>query len=275
MMIHVPFMVCARRMTCHPLTRGAWALTALLACTTERGASAPPLERSRVEAPTSAEEGASPTASTTAERPTPAAAPTARTRELPSAATFGDLVASAAEVEASERASDARCGLRGRADGRYRLEANLAPSIMKAAPRLDLDEVAPFIGQVSLATPSGLVGHGPLIVALSPLPQRIRLGIVSVFSVTDKAVYFSAATHQGLGEGPATVIDEKNLHVVRGMMPNADAVLVTAERDVPLDRVRDVLKWTEDAKGPVVLGVFLGEGDDIPPEWASARAPDG
>ncbi|EPX58419.1 hypothetical protein D187_003891 [Cystobacter fuscus DSM 2262] len=210
---------------------------------------------------------ASPTASTTTAR-------AARTRELPDAATFGDLVASAAEVEASERASDARCGLRAGADGRYRLEANLTPSLVKTAP-IDLDEAAPFIGRVALATPFGVVGNGSMLVALSPLPQRIRLGIVPVVSVTDKAIYFSIATNQGISEGPATTIDEKNLHVVRGMIPNADAVIVTAERDVPLDRVRDVLDWTDGAAGPVVFGVFLGRDDHVPATWVNAREPDG
>lgn len=202
---------------------------------------------------------------------TSTAKPAHRGRDFPAGATFGDLVVAAAALGEGERASSASCSLRVQPDGRHRLEADLGPVFVKEAP-VDLDPLASRLGRVTLTTPFGNIGsQGVVIQALTPLPGSLVNGVVSVLFVTDKAVLFSVATNDRIGDDAAQVVTPKDTSRLRETLGKAPAVIVSAERDVSLDRVRDVLRWADGATGSVVFGVPLGPDDKMPREWQQPR----
>lgn len=200
-------------------------------------------------------------------------------RELAKTATFGDLVATAIKIGATDKAaSTAGCNLRRLRDGSFRYEATIAAGTY-APPPTDLDDLVTKTGPgVILATPYGNVGTGSGITlqTLSPLPKSIGSSLVPAFFITDGGVYMKVTIQRGMsfGSGAVTKLQPSEVdRVKRELAPRAEAIIVVAEPDVKLDRVREVLEWVEDAKGPVVFAVPLGKDARVPKAASGAKAP--
>lgn len=255
-----------------PRTLAAIAVALLLAsCNKDKGAGA---GASSASVP-SASASASAAASASAEPP----APPPDGRELAKTATFGDLVAAAIKIGATDKAtSTAGCNLRRMRDGSYRFEATIAPGTY-APPPSDLDDLITKTGPgVIIATPFGNAGTGSGITlqTLSPLPKSVGASLVPAFFVTDGGVYMKVTMQRGMSFGAGAVEKLKPNEVERvkrELAPRAEAIVIAAEPDVKLDRLREVLEWVEDAKGPVVFAVPLGKDAKVPKAATGAKAP--
>ena len=197
-------------------------------------------------------------------------------RELPGSATFADLIKLAGDVSASEKgASEAGCNLRRDADGSYRFEASVSAEKF-AAPPDDLDDVL-VKGEAGIRLMTGYgvigVGAGLTLRPLSPLPKVVLTGIVPALFVTDRGVYIRIADTYGTKlSGDKGPMPESDVPRVKAeLAPRPQAIVVTAESGVKLDRVHEVLSWVKDASGPVVLATPVEKGAALPKLPAAAK----
>jgi hypothetical protein len=202
-----------------------------------------------------------------ATRAGPAAAEEGSDRALPAHATFAHLVAAARgldEAQAGEAA--ASCLLRSpRGDGSYRLEASVAVAVRPLpAPPTDLSgHLGAAAGSPFAAlTPWGHLGPQDAPVAFAtftafPPPAP---GPVVVVGVTREG-----ATVMGATGAPATQLTHASAaQLLGGAGRQASLWLLTAEADLPLERLERFLATLPAAGPPLVLAVPLPLGTQLP-----------
>lgn len=206
------------------------------------------------------------------------AAHAAEPRDLPPAATFGELVQTALDLaRAGQGASRSGCLLRRVAAG-SQLAAQIHPAGDAAPPPADLDAVLQAPLQVSLATAAGRIGAatGLQLASLVPTPRAFGQGILPVLLVTDQGTYFTAIAPDGtFGGGGARAQLLKAADFARlkaDVLPRAQGVVVTAEGDVPVTRFIEALTPLADYPGAVVLATVGGGTQDLAPSAALTPA---
>jgi hypothetical protein len=229
-----------------------WAFAVLLAAC--GGAKAPPAPAPPTPSAT-ASEAPAPVASAPAPPIETAAPPAPPPSEPPKPfaanATFKDVVAALRRAGDSHVVGD--CIFKGDTiatyDGSPALAdppADLEP-LFASPPRSGFD--APGI---KLVTSWGSTeGGGWLdLVALTPVPKSVHGGVTAVIFATDKGLYFGAVGHAV----DAKPLDAGTMARVKSeILPKAKVVVVSAEGDAPLSRVKEALALVNGTKGTVVL----------------------
>jgi hypothetical protein len=172
----------------------------------------------------------------------------------------------AAAKRAGSGAMGPRCLLRGgKAGAAASFEALVAQAKEIDEPLQDLDPVMAIEhgpepnfdrGPRVFASWGEMAGGGLLdLVALSPVPHSAQRGVSLAIVLTDKG-RFAALIGQGFFS-PLPASDEERL--VRDILPKAASIVVTAERAVPIARVRELLDLLAPAAGAVVLATHRGK----------------
>lgn len=233
--------------------------------------------------------GASPGPSRSAPEPSPASIaepaprqPTADARVLPRAATFGDVVGALQRLDQAPTApGQPRCLLRLGAGESARLEAEPAVAVRPApAAPADLDvllQTEP--GPVRILSRWGQHGTGVHSLALTALTASVPTHAAVAVLVTDEGVY--VRTTVGEAARPLPFVVSELPEVLAALAPAAGSwtAFVTAESQVPLSLVAQVLQALPYPRAEVALAVPLTPGTRLPSAPAAPaeanRCPDG
>lgn len=197
-------------------------------------------------------------------------------RELSASATFRDLVRAARG--AAGQASPSACLLRG---GKAGQPATLEAPIDKAAgeisdPPADLDALLgkrrqqqpfPEDGLRALTSWGASEGGDYLdLMALSPASRAMSHAPTLMLIATDKGIYLGLSGRTS--DGRPMTADER-ARLVKDVLPRAKVIVVAAEGDAPIARVREALEMVATTKGTVVLASPLAEAG--PPRRRASR----
>lgn len=183
-------------------------------------------------------------------------------RALRSDATFDDLLGAARRLDdRRDQDSSAGCLLRRG----WRLEADLAVAVRPLPPvPPDLDEALENDpGPVNVLSRWGAYGngdpaHASFVAATTTLPPRREPAIV--WALTDQGIYVRSSEAASAQRGLRTIEEAR-----AAIDPSIGALFVTAEAEVPLERMAELLAIVPDElAGRVALAVGLEPGTRLP-----------
>ncbi len=196
-------------------------------------------------------------------------------RFLPADATFSDLVQTVSLVDGTETTTEP-CLMGKNANGGYRLAGEVAPGLRPLPPPAeDLDAALKDASHVQVLSPWGAYGSAPAALSFASLTAFPPLRNALVLVLTDRGM-----TLRGTGTAGSVQSELAPQAKDLASLGSLDGIVafVSAEAQVPLSQVYDLLKELTRLGARTALAVNLAPGTPLPAlpaPNATLRCPDG